>query len=99
MVMLMLYLIENNLSTVEFFKAAIVQQDGVDLIQASDFFKVLQEQGVRKKQTPHANLEEFLKMGGSELLAVQTIRQTLEQMAANEEFMNAIRQDILTAQE
>ena len=95
----MLYLIENNLSTVEFFKAAIVQQDGVDLIRATDFFKILQEQGIRKKPTPHANLEEFLKMEGSELLVVQTIRQTLEQMAANKEFMNAIRQDIMAAQE
>ena len=70
MVMLMLYLIENNQTTVEFFESAIFaqnvkskqKQQSIDLIKAKDFFRILQEKGIRKKQTEHQNLKEFLRL-------------------------------------
>ncbi len=56
----------------------------------------MQENGIRKKATEHENLKSFLQLsaGFPNLLVLKSIRKTLEQMAENEEFMDAIREDI-----
>lgn len=107
MVMLMLFLLENNLTTAEFFEPAIYQQNvksknkqqTLDILKAKDFFSLLQERGIRKKATEHTNLKEFLQLSPSfpDLLVVKSIRKTLEQMADNDDFMEAIREDIMAA--
>lgn len=64
MVMLMLFLLENNMTTAEFFQPVIYQQNvksknkqqTLDILKAEDFFKLLQERGIRKKATEHTNL-------------------------------------------
>ena len=45
----------------------------------------------------HANLQTFLQLSPSfpELVVLKSVKKTLEQMAENEEFMDAIRQDIM----
>lgn len=70
-------------------------------MKAEDFFALLQERGIRKKATEHTNLKQFLQLSPSfpDLLVVKSIRKTLEQMAENEDFMEAIREDVLAAQE
>jgi len=108
MVMLMLFMLENNMTTADFFQPAIYQQNvkskdkqqTLDILKAEDFFKLLQQRGIRKKSTEHKNLSEFLRLSPAfpDLLVVKTIRRTLEQMAENEEFMDAIREDIEAAQ-
>lgn len=68
MVMLMLYLLENNITTAEFFKEVVYQQNvksknkqqTLDILKAEDFFRVLQERGIRKKNNKHLNLQSFL---------------------------------------
>jgi hypothetical protein len=57
MVMLMLFLLENNMTTVQFFEPAIYQQNvkaknkqiTLDVIKTDDFFTLLKERGIRKK--------------------------------------------------
>ena len=57
----MLYLIENNTTTAEFFKTVVYQQNvksktkmqTLDLMQAKDFFRLLKESQIRKKDTEH----------------------------------------------
>lgn len=103
MVMLMLYLLEQNMSTADFFADVIYQQNvksktkqqTLDIMNAQDFFRVLQEKGIRKRATDHANLKEFLQLSPSfpDLIVVKNIKRTLEQMAENEAFMEAIRED------
>ena len=70
-------------------------------MKADDFFKLLQERGIRSKDTEHPNLKEFLQLSEQfpDLIVLKSIRKTLEQMAENEDFMEAIREDILAAQE
>ena len=109
MVMLMLFLLENEMTTADFFAPVLRQQtvtiDGVpqpvDIVAAGDFFTLMQERGIRKKQAEHANLRQFLQLSheAPEFLVLAKIRQTLEQMAANEDFMNAIREDIMAAEQ
>lgn len=68
MVMLMLFLLENNMSAAEFFEPAIYQQNvksknkqqTLDIIKSKDFFNLLQERGIRKKNTELVNLKVFL---------------------------------------
>ena len=103
----MLFLLENNLTTAEFFKDVIYQQNvksktkqqTLDILKSEDFFRILQENGIRKKATEHENLKQFLALsaGFPNLLVVKSIRKTLEQMSENEEFMDAIREDIMAA--
>ncbi len=105
MVMLMLYLLENNMTTAEFFRAVVYEQNvksktkqqTLDIMRAEDFFRVLHEKGIRKKNNEHANLKVFLQLSPSfpDLLVLKSIKKTLEQMAENEEFMDAIREDIM----
>jgi hypothetical protein len=68
MVMLMLFLLENNMTTVQFFEPAIYQQNvkaknkqiTLDVIKTDDFFTLLKERGIRKKDKEHTNLKDFL---------------------------------------
>ena len=70
MVMLMLYLLENNMTTAEFFGSAVYQQNvksktksqTLDILKASDFYRLLCERGIRKKETEHTNLHHFLQL-------------------------------------
>jgi threonine synthase len=108
MVMLMLFLLENNLTTAEFFEPVVYQQNvkskskqqTLDILKAEDFFRLLHEAGIREKATEHANLKQFLQLSPQfpDLLVLKSIRKTMEQMAENEEFMEAIREDIMQAQ-
>lgn len=109
MVMLMLFLLENNISADEFFEPVIYQQNVksknkaqvLEIMKSEDFFAILQERGIRSKATEHQNLKEFLQLSAQhpDLLALKSVKKTLEQMAENEDFMDAIREDIMAAQE
>lgn len=54
-------------------------------MKSVDFFKLLQERGIRSKDTEHPNLKEFLQLSASypDLIVLKSIRKTLEQMADN----------------
>ena len=64
----MLFLLENNMTTAEFFEPVVYQQNiksksktqTLDILKAEDFFRLLQERGIRKKDSKHQNLKEFL---------------------------------------
>jgi len=64
----MLFLLENNMTTAEFFAPVVYQQNiksksktqTLDILKAEDFFRLLQERGIRKKDSEHQNLKEFL---------------------------------------
>lgn len=53
------------------------------LIEAEDFFRVLRDRGIRKKNKEHPNLREFLQLNAenSNLLLLKNIRKTLELMS------------------
>lgn len=97
------------MTTAQFFESVSFQQrvnsesgeQVLDLLKADDFFRLLAQRGIRKKANDHANLRQFLQLSPQypDVLVVRTIRMTLEQMADNEDFMNAIREDIMAAQE
>ena len=97
------------MSTADFFADVIYQQNvksktkqqTLDIMNAQDFFRVLQEKGIRKRATDHANLKEFLQLSPSfpDLIVVKNIKRTLEQMAENEAFMEAIREDVMAGEE
>ena len=100
MVMLMLHLLDANMTTAEFFEEVTYQQSvqsktkhqTLDIMKAEDFFRVLYERGIRKKANVHANLKDFLQLSVNHphLLVLKSIKKTLEQMAENEKFMEAI---------
>jgi hypothetical protein len=109
MVMLMLFLLENNMTALEFFDGVTYQQNvkskertqTLDCIRSEDFFQMLQARGIRKKETEHENLREFLQLSPQfpDVIVLKSVRRTLEQMAENEEFMEAIREDIMMAEQ
>ena len=109
MVMLMLHLLDAGLTTQEFFAEVTVQQSvksktkhqTLDILTAEDFFRVLYERGIRNKDAEHQNLKEFLQLSTSHphLLVLKSVKRTLEQMAENERFMEAIQEDILKGEE
>jgi len=109
MVMLMLHLIQNDMTTQEFFEEVIFEQSLKTktkqftkiLLKADDFFRVLKEKGIRSKSTEHVNLRDFLKLSADhpELISLDQIKQTLEQMAENEAFMAAIQEDMMAQEE
>ena len=70
-------------------------------MRATDFFDLLKEHGIRKKSSEHTNLKQLLMLDETqtELLNVDTIKRVLEQMAENEDFMEAIREDIMAAEQ
>ena len=49
-------------------------------LKAEDFFRVLQEKGIRSKNAEHPNLREFLQLSTNnpQLLLLKNIRKTLE---------------------
>ena len=69
------------------------KQQTLDIMKAQDFFRLLAEAGIRKKNNVHENLMTFLQLSPSfpDLIVLKSIKKTLEQMAENEEFMDAIR--------
>lgn len=101
MVMLMLFLMENDMRAVDFFEPCLVEQQGLDLVRSEDFFNLLKERGIRKKSTEHSNLRQLLQCdeANPDILNVDTIKRVLEQMAENEDFMEAIREDIMAAEQ
>lgn len=64
----MIFLMQMNMSLYDFFGKAIydqqvktkTKQNIVEIINAKDFFDLLQEQGVRKKNNEQENLKKFL---------------------------------------
>jgi hypothetical protein len=62
------------------------------LINSKDFFRILEERGVRKKNTPHENLQKFLSLDPNytQLLMLKKIAKALDEMAKNEELMAGI---------
>ena len=70
-------------------------------LKSDDFFRILQEKGIRSKNAEHGNLREFLQLSTNnpQLLLLKNIRKTLEQMSENEAFMSAIQEDVLMSSE
>ena len=70
-------------------------------LKTEDFFRVLQEKGIRSKTSQHENLREFLQLNAEnpDLLLLKNVRKTLEQMSENEAFMAAIQEDVLMGEE
>lgn len=109
MVMLMVNLLQQNMTTQEFFEDVIFEQNvktktkhfTMTFLKAQDFFRVLKEKGIRSKDTEHPNLREFLQLNAENpnLLLLKNIRKTLEQMSENEAFMAAIQEDVLMSEE
>lgn len=68
MVMLMVNLLQLNMTAQEFFQDVVFEQNvktktkhfTMLFIKTEDFFRVLQEKGVRSKNKEHVNLREFL---------------------------------------
>ena len=62
------------------------------VLKSEDFFRALQEKGIRSHDRPHENLQQFLQINeqNPQLLLLKKIRQTLEQMSENESFMDKI---------
>ena len=91
MVMLMVNLLQLNMTTHEFFREVCFEQKiqtktkqfSLMLIRSEDFFRVLQERGIRKKNNEHANLREFLQLNNdnSDLLLLKNVKKTLELMS------------------
>ena len=105
MVMLMLYLLNQDMTTQEFFQDVIFEQNvktktkhfTMIFLKSEDFFRVLKEKGIRGKDTEHENLRQFLQLNDEnpKLLLLKNIKKTLEQMAENEPFMQAIQEDVM----
>jgi len=100
MVMLMIHMVQEDITTQQFFEDVIFEQDvktkkrafSMLFLKSEDFFRVLQEKGIRSKNKEHPNLREFLQLNeqNSNLILVKNIKTTLEQMSENEQFMAAI---------
>jgi len=101
----MLALMELNVSLYDFFDGAVydqpvktkTKQNSVEIINENNFYLILKERGVRKKDTPHDNLSKFLQLDANYpgLLMLKKIAKTLDEMANNEELM----QNIISAAE
>ena len=101
----MLYLLNQDMTTQEFFEEVIFEQNvktktkhfTMIFLKSEDFFRVLKEKGIRSKETEHVNLREFLQLNDEnpDLLLLKNIKKTLEQMAENEPFMQAIQEDVM----
>jgi len=59
--MLMLFLLENNMTAADFFEPVLYEQNvkskskqqTLHIMKSEDFFTLLQERGIRKKPTEH----------------------------------------------
>ena len=68
MVMLMVHLLQADLTTQDFFEEVTYDQNvktktkqfTMTFLKSEDFFRVLQEKGIRSKANEHENLREFL---------------------------------------
>ena len=88
MVMLMITLLNEEMTTQEFFEEVIFRQNvktktkhfPMLFLQSSDFFRVLKEKGIRKKDTEHENLREFLQLNpqNPDLILLKNIKKALE---------------------
>ncbi len=97
---LLLALIELNISVYDFFDGAIYEQqvktktkqNQVEIIDAKDFFGLLQARGVRKNNTPIENLQKFLQIDPSysHLLMIKKLVKALDEMTKNEELMGQL---------
>ena len=109
MVMLMVNLLQLNMSVADFFEDVIFEQKvktktkefSMAFIKAEDFFTELYKRQIRSKSTPHENLRQFFQLNDENpnLLLVKNIRKTLEMMSENEAFMAAIEDDVLAQQQ
>ena len=109
MVMLMVHLLQADLTTQDFFEEVTYDQNvktktkqfTMTFLKSEDFFRVLQEKGIRSKANEHENLREFLQLNAENpnLLLLKNVRKTLEQMSENEAFMAAIQEDVLMGEE
>lgn len=105
----MVNLLQMNMTTQEFFKDVIFEQNvktktkhfTMIFLKSEDFFKVLKDKGIRSKDTVHENLREFLQLNAENpsLLLLKNVRRTLELMSENEAFMAAIQEDVLSGEE
>ena len=96
----MIHMVQEDITTQQFFEDVIFEQDvktkkrafSMLFLKSEDFFRVLQEKGIRSKNKEHPNLREFLQLNeqNSNLILVKNIKTTLEQMSENEQFMAAI---------
>eukprot|EP00347_Sterkiella_histriomuscorum_P007882 403347201 len=97
---IILALMELNISLYDFFDGAIYEQlvktktkqNMVELISSKDFFRILEQRGVRKRQIQHENLQKFLSLDPNypQLLMLKKIAKSLDEMAKNEELMAGI---------
>ena len=96
----MITLLSTEQTTYQFFQNFIFEK-GVEIkdkeeivgtLKSDDFFRVLKEKGIRKKSKEHSNLKKFMQLNeeNPDLLMVKKIKKTLEQMADDENFMEAI---------
>ena len=96
----MVHILQSDMTTQDFFEEVVFEQQvktktkqfTMEFLKSEDFFRVLNEKGIRKKATVHENLREFLQLNAENpnLLLLKNIRKTLEQMSENEAFMAAI---------
>ena len=105
----MVHLLQADLTTQDFFEEVTYDQNvktktkqfTMTFLKSEDFFRVLQEKGIRSKANEHENLREFLQLNAENpnLLLLKNVRKTLEQMSENEAFMAAIQEDVLMGEE
>ena len=85
---LMMALLDLSVTLYDFFEGAIYdqviktkkKQNTVEIINAEDFFEILQKRGVRKSNSKHENLQKFLQLDPSypHLLLLKKIAKTLD---------------------
>lgn len=88
MLILMMTLMESNISEQEFFEDVIFEQKvksstknfTMQFIKAPEFFRVLREKEIYAEEDDHHNLQDFLKLNAEnpELLLVKHIRKIIE---------------------
>lgn len=73
-----------------------MQRQTLLVIDTDDFFRILSQRGIRKKQTRIDKLARLLQPSEAitEVVSLHKLEKTLQFMQANEEFMEALKQDI-----
>ena len=90
MAMLMLYCSKNQLTINEVFEDVIFlqnikgkkRQQTIEIMKASDFYRVLNDCQIRIGEEPHLNLQSFLQLsaGYPDLITLKAMKKTLESM-------------------
>ena len=77
------------------FKLKTMKQT-ILVMETDDFFKTLQQRGIRKKQTNIEKLARMLQPSETieNFVALTRLEKTFKMMQANDEFMEALKQDI-----